>query len=198
MRHCLSKSSTVSGCHLVFPPQSVADAGFHAVKQFFLDCERGTSSLQHDRVMLLGDGGAGKTTLSMALRLHADPAQFLERMRLDLLEKLRRWSAADMQRWLAELDPRDRCSSPTCPWCSSSHLGKYLDISFNDLLPPEQIRGLVVIDSLLRIFRFLLHLYSSSILSSSALWAQSPATCNVSNRLQRCVAFSVRASVASD
>ena len=49
---------------------------------------------------LLGRNGVGKTTLSMALRLHADPAQFLERMRLDLLEKLRRWSAVDMQRWL--------------------------------------------------------------------------------------------------
>jgi hypothetical protein len=92
----------------VFPPQSVAErwlSGRQALSQGLL--ARGAAPLQHDRVMLLGDGGAGKTTLAMALRLHADPVGYPGLMRASLREKLAGWSIDRMKGWLHELDPRE-------------------------------------------------------------------------------------------
>ena len=111
-------SFDANDCSLIFPPQPVAEQGFVAIKAFFQACSKGISALQHDRLMLLGDGGAGKTTLAMALRLRDDYEHYIPQLRARLRHKLLElWDANDMRRWLLELDPREHCKLAHCCFC---------------------------------------------------------------------------------
>ena len=54
---------------LQFPPKSIADSGSKAVLAFFDDLRKGNVKVSYAKLMLVGHGGAGKSTLAKALSM---------------------------------------------------------------------------------------------------------------------------------
>jgi Ran GTPase-activating protein (RanGAP) involved in mRNA processing and transport len=92
----LSKLS-VDGNQLVFPRKDIVDRGLHV--EFLRECAKGTSTVK-PRLVLIGNGGAGKTTIKFALTTN----------RGDVLGHVRAameaWRKEHWEEWLNEV-----CSS---------------------------------------------------------------------------------------
>mgnify|MGYP003341301005 CR=1 FL=1 len=89
---------------LQVPPQSVAIQGWSAVRQFLADLEKGSQCVSRNRIMLVGDGGSGKTTLKYALMLHSSMAdqQSLRQQVNDHISQL--WTtSAPVKQWVREI-----------------------------------------------------------------------------------------------
>jgi len=57
---------------LRFPPENIAASGSKAILAFFTDLKKGSVKVRHAKIMLVGHGRAGKSTLAKAL--HMQPA----------------------------------------------------------------------------------------------------------------------------
>lgn len=57
---------------LQFPPKGIAREGSEAVIHFFEQLQKGRVQVNHAKLMLVGHGRAGKSTLSKALTMKSD------------------------------------------------------------------------------------------------------------------------------
>jgi GTPase SAR1 family protein len=95
---------------LIFPPAAVLgtdghDAGeiaTHTWEAFgFMEAtEQSATQLTRDRLMLIGDGGSGKTTLKTALLWSPATA---ERVRMETKRKLGAWTPSHVRQWILEI-----------------------------------------------------------------------------------------------
>ena len=90
---------------LAWPPPTVSSQGRNAVYAFLDAAYRDCIPLMRSRLMFVGNGGAGKTTLKTALHLQMPTSrsalQELQKARADIVA--RTWRVADLARWVDDL-----------------------------------------------------------------------------------------------
>jgi len=55
---------------LEFPPRQIAESGCDAILAFFTDLRKGSVTVCHGNIMMVGPGMAGKSTLAKALNMN--------------------------------------------------------------------------------------------------------------------------------
>jgi Ran GTPase-activating protein (RanGAP) involved in mRNA processing and transport len=88
---------------LAWPPPSISQGGRKAAVYDFLEAlERASAPLTRSRVMFVGAGGAGKTTLKTALLLRGTGARdVLPHLRARIIETIEtRWGVDDVRGWV--------------------------------------------------------------------------------------------------
>lgn len=58
---------TIGGNRITYPPQEVVNQGHDAIVRFFEEIEKGVDYLYEAKLLLVGEGGVGKTTLRLKL-----------------------------------------------------------------------------------------------------------------------------------
>eukprot|EP00035_Acanthoeca_spectabilis_P035559 m.35303 g.35303 ORF g.35303 m.35303 type:complete len:1697 (+) comp7429_c0_seq1:1540-6630(+) len=91
--------------NLIWPPQSVVDGSVQSVIAFLKNVKLNGAPLTRSRVMFVGDGGCGKTTLKTALLMHGpnQTLQTIQKLRTSVRGVVERWVEDDMKEWVDEI-----------------------------------------------------------------------------------------------
>ncbi|EGD80539.1 serine/threonine protein kinase [Salpingoeca rosetta] len=100
------------------PPPSIVEAGCPAIYAYLRDVEKGHELLTRSRLVFIGDGGVGKTTLKTALLMLHDIDRFdvLKEVRSTLKSSFQKYTEADFRQWVDhDLAHRDGFFDEECP-----------------------------------------------------------------------------------
>eukprot|EP00035_Acanthoeca_spectabilis_P027073 m.465259 g.465259 ORF g.465259 m.465259 type:complete len:1036 (+) comp24064_c0_seq1:293-3400(+) len=102
---------------VTWPPQSIMNEGRPSVYRFLAEAKVQSAPLTRNRLMFVGSGGVGKTTLKMALQLRGPQApETLERIRDSMIQTIEvKWTEPDLREWIDGTLAEDRGFYALCP-----------------------------------------------------------------------------------